>query len=457
LYFRHLDRGVEWKVEVVEGEISIGCSETATVPVPDSSLAAREIAITRKDDGYYVSDVSRKGRLVIQGAVAAEGRLKDGDRFRVGRLAALFLEVAPAENGQVEITRERTAAPPAVVLENAEKRRPGEKQEPRQRPPAAVPRSTWLGVLVAAFLAGLCIGILAWTRSNPTARAPEDGSHAAPTAKQTVKAPEAGAPKAPAVRPDTLETAIHDLQASLQKNGTPRAATPNALPAKYELGPISDPTASRIALVRLCLDLTGRPPTREEERQLLPLDFEKRWRAIWDRAVQEGGPNPALTGSVEAQFQELLGRAATSSEANEVASLASPERPFAFWISSLDEYRRPDRRRPRAPHVSAKSFIVDLVDRPPRSPEEVEAVAAAIAEPGSLVEAARTLAHSVPPPGHDAKPGVAWEDELVRFLLRAPTDAERKQLPALLDGLPEGSRRTWLRIALATLDEYGTY
>src|SRR6185503_19101735 len=110
-------------------------------------------------------------------------------------------------------------------------------------------------------------------------------------------------------------------------------------------------------------------------------------------------------------------------------------------LTASSEYRSADRRRPRTAGQSARSLIVDLLDRPPESEDEVREVEKALAaDSGSA--AARVLAFSeqattalpeLPPDGSgDPDPARrAWiEEECRRFLGRTPADGGVRALLA---------------------------
>ncbi len=445
LLCRHLDKRTQWAVAVAEDDFTIGCSEAATIPVPDPGLAAKEVLISRKGERYLLQDVAEKGRVLLGGTVTRAGLLKDGDRFRAGRISILFFENIRTGSGQVELYRDDppgtdedflgldgSIAGPAQVLAGS----PGARGD--------IPGSVRIGVLAVLLAAGFALGAIAirGARAEKSSLVPRQ---ARPVEEKR------SATKPLAAKP--LADALKQLTETLGRPAPP----PPSPPGKYALGILPDATASTVALFRLFLDLAGRPPLRTEERELLPRDHEARWREVLEIARREA-TCADLGLPVEAQFDAWLGRKPSADEVREVNGLLEPARPAAFWIAALEEYRRADRRRPRSPLVRARSFIVDIVDRPPSSAAEVEAVRAALEAPGGVLEAARTLVHApearlAPADG----PEGWWEEERFRFLLRAPVERERQEISRVLSGLEPMERRRWLHIALASLEEYGSY
>jgi hypothetical protein len=157
----------------------------------------------------------------------------------------------------------------------------------------------------------------------------------------------------------------------------------------------------------------------------------------------------------------LLGRAAEEREVQDLIDRVEQGKPAAFWIASTSEYARADRRRVRTTGQRAASLLVDLMERPPASPTEVEVVAASLAVAGQEAAAVRALVHSPKSllSSLEADEGAPawWKEELFRFLLRAPNAGETEEIPRILQGLPKAERRKWFLMALASLPEYREY
>ncbi|MBI4606589.1 MAG: FHA domain-containing protein [Planctomycetes bacterium] len=513
LLCRHIDRRTEWKVVVSGDDFTLGCSAEATVPIPDPGLASKEVLFQRRGDRYLLRDLAEKNRVLLGDAITREALVRNGDRIRVGRVALVFFESEGGTAGQVDLYREEVPAEAGPEPLVAEPPPEPELEEPGGEP--RIPRAAWIGILALALAAGFILGALLLPgRPRETAEAPPRGAAAAGQAVVTTGAPAlapaAGAasprgpasaplgtapapvppsppsplsppappgPKAaqparpgpspvfapplaapPAAEPRPLAEALRDLKAEL-KPRTEERGPPLPPPGKYALGVLQDPTASRVALHRLFLDLAGRPPTRAEARELLPLAHEQRWRRVDEAAARERkGPPPAPPAAAE--LERLLGRKPSSEDVEEVEGLATRERPAAFWITALEEYRSPGHRRPRLGLLLARSLIVDLLDRPPASAAEVDLVVAALEAATAVDAVARVLALSPEsrlPRDESAGPPPWWEEEAHRFLLRAPTAKEREDVPRILARLKKGARRRWLTLALAGLPEYKTY
>jgi len=474
LYCRHLDRRIDWKVTVPDSDFTIGCSESATVPVPDATLSPREVSISKKGERYLLQDLAERGQVLLAGAVTRTGLLKDGDRFRVGRIAFLFIENPKVDSGQVELYRDAT--PTFDVLDGPVPAPPVRRPEPRIPNEVEIPRGVWVGVLILAIFTGMCLGVLFTGGGGSSSSTSAKGAAPEPvTGKREDRPAEPAGGKAideaiarvKSEKPAPAPASPERMRLADAPNGAPDRQPPRSLEARKEsAGPSpslaltldvsKDPAVSRIALFRLFLDLAGRPPTRLEEKELLPLDHDGRWRRIVESAAREG-TLPDMTAPVEAQFFLFIGRKPELEESQEIARLATTERPALYWIAAMDEYRRLDRRRPRPPFARARSFIVDLLDRPPSSPDEVEAVRKALAAPGSILETARTLVHSSRGAQSSSAGAGDLEAEVCRFLLRPLDAGERSKLEAALAGQDAASRRPWLLLALATHEDYEKY
>lgn len=450
LFCRHLDRRTEWKVVVDDSDFTIGFSESATIPLPDETLAPREVRITRKGERYLLQDLAEKGRVILGGTVTRTGLLKDGDCFRLGRVSVLFHDQDQRTGGQVEVFRD---PPPSFdLLESASQSSVVKRSEPLTPDDPEIPRGVWAAVLVLAVFSGLSLGILLWGPPRDTTAAVERATTSM---------------EAPGTLPKSGEQAIARVKeearspvSSLPNRRTPTTepAVPKASPPpQFALEPILEPAAGRLSLFRLFIDLAGRPPTRAEERELLSLNHEAKWQEALDTGRREG-TLPQLTTPLEAQFLDFIGRQPSGVEVQEITGAVTQERPAAFWITALPEYRRVDHRRQRSDSVRARSLIVDFLDRAPSSEKEAETVRAALPQEGTAMEVARALVYSAS--GRQkalAERETTWEAEAFRFLLREPTSAERTELGAAWERLDPAERRIWLLLALATHEDYGKY
>jgi hypothetical protein len=511
LLCHHLEKRTRWGAVITAESSVLGCSAEATVPLPDRSLAPSEAVLYRQGDRHLLRDLAERGRVLVNGALTREAILKDGDRIQMGNIVFVFLENAPRAGKQVSLDTPLESWVRGRHAQGGPESQRGLEPSGTLEPPAEAPRPGILQSLVVTFAVGCLLGILVpilvgalfpqtrpapsgqWIKppgiraeegaggrkeslpgssaedplrklreslnGGPAAAAKEAGRPAGGRGSETGAGPVAqeatalGPPPPTALGP-ALPTA---LGPALPTALGPALSTAPA-PAKFELAPLADPVESRRSLFRLFLDVAGRPPTRGEARDLARVGHDVRWR----RARELCLPSSALAragGTAEAEFQLLLGRAPTAEETEEMTRLTTPDRPAAFWITSLAEYRRADRRRPRGALERAASFIVDFLDRPPASEAELDLVVKALDSPGAALEVARVLAHSGESriPGGEEDCALWWEEEHFRFFLRPPTDGERAEIPRRLDGLAKGERRRWFLCVLAIKKEYESY
>jgi hypothetical protein len=484
LYCRHLDKRTQWKVLAGES-FTLGFSNAASVPIPDGSLAPREVIVSRSGDRYVLRDLAERGRVLLNGAVAREAHLEDGDRMQVGRVSILFLDDARIRGGEVDLYPRE--AGPEMEAKRWETLEAEGDRDPRPAEPEREERKgrALVTCFAIALIAGFAIGLLAIRVPDAPDRAPRAGAKAIPAmieerdppapppgAEAAAPAPEEGDPgRRIPVDGATLEK-LDEIRRQAeegtkppprQEEGTPakasarlEAATPRTggTPARAE----SAATAadrSRLALFRLFLDLAERPPTREEEGALSPLPHAERFQRILETARREGLPvEPGLP--VPALFQLWIGRPPSAAELAEITSASSSRHAASLWISSLPEYSSFERRRTRSVRQRARSLIVDLLDRPPAGDAEVELVETALREPRSLEHVSRTLLLS-PESKLADEAGGRWETEFFRFLLREPGPAERAEIGRLLEGLPAAEARRRLALALVDFPEYRSY
>ena len=411
LICRHLDKRTEWRVVVNEDSFTVGYSEAATVPIADSSLAAKEIFVSKADGRYFFRDLAEKNRVLLNDALAREGLLKDGDRLRLGRVSLLFFDDPPREAGEVDLFREEAEVEADFRREGAleagnvdvEARGdgfPGDGFPVHGSSVDGFPREgmgkLWRYFLVSGSLGlGILLGFATTRQDLVLSSAPK------PPGK-------ARAPDAKALAPSSLE----------------EKASPTPPVARTPAAPL-DPVASRGAFFRQFLDLAERPPTRGEERELFPLEPEAQKPRILEIAARENSsPRPRVPAE------------------NTV---------------------RAEKRRERSPNQRAKSFLVDCLDRPPASPAEVALVTEALKAQGAALDVARTLVFSIEcrlrpiEAGSAQDTGKWWEEEFFRFFLRPPTALERQEISPILERMPREKRRRWLVVALASLPEYEGY
>jgi hypothetical protein len=405
LICQHLDKRTEWKVVVNEDSFTLGCSEGATVPIPDSSLEAKEIFVSKAGERYFFRDLAEKNRVFLNGTLTREGHLTDGDRLRLGRITLLFYDEPPRGGGEVDLFREAAPDEHGVSREpRLEAEEGGEALDPRESFAGGFQKVKGPLLLLGSLALGALLGALGSRKETSLTSDPTPAAQADPAASKALAAP-------------------------IEGDGG-KKAPPTPSPAPFPAPP-TDPVASRGALFRQFLDVTGRPPTRGEERDLLGAETDVRKQRILEIAGREnGGPRPPLPPA----------SAASQASGGGVGS-----------------------RRERSPDQRARSFLVDCLDRAPPSPADVAVVAEALKVQGAALDVARTLVYSMecrlpPSEARGARDGSQWwEEEFFRFLLRLPTASEREEISLTLERAPREERRRWLVIALASLPEYGSY
>jgi hypothetical protein len=514
LYCRHLDKRTQWKVATGDS-FTIGFSSAASVPIPDRNLAPREVGVSRSGDRYVLRDLAERGRVLLNGLATREGLLEDGDRVQVGRISILFLDDARVGGGEVDLYPRETG-PDADARRWELLEAEGDHAPPVVRSHAVEQRrSTFILCVAISLIVGLAIGVVVIRPPRAPSRPPQTGGttaestpkNASPGSAGPVKRIAAGGAGSPAVderpsakdpAPPSHPTAPPDGDAAggarpeekgartldeirrltgegdepagtpAPETGEPAKTSARTEPAAADAASPSAPApaivrreaisaaeaASRFALFRLFLDIARRPPTRQEERTMLRLPHEERFRRVMETARREGSPEPPL--SIEPIFQLWIGRPPSPQEVREIAAASSPERPPALTISSRPDYASPERRRPRSMRQQARSLIVDLLDRPPSSEAEVALVESALRQPRTLDELARTLVHS-PESRLGEDPADSWESEFFRFFLRAPGPAERREIERAIEGLPAKAAARYLALALVSFPEYRSY
>jgi len=211
----------------------------------------------------------------------------------------------------------------------------------------------------------------------------------------------------------------------------------------------------RRLIVRLHIDLAGRPPTREELREFEKLSREEIWYEIARRSgkVSEAGKTPEKP---EEMFSRVVGRRPAPAEMTALLDAARGDLDhFAAAAGTSAFYASAEHRRKRGEAVLARSLFTDLVGYPPRSAEEETVLAALRDSRDGVGPVARKLADSQgslagPRPG---EPLGDWVDDVyARLLLRPPTPEERKAGA----GAGREGWRGWLA-GIASSAEYATY
>ncbi|MBN1442074.1 MAG: FHA domain-containing protein [Planctomycetes bacterium] len=340
--------------------------------------------------------------------------------------------------------------PLADVLSEAERDLARRLSRRPLAPPPSRPGVGSPAVLVIAGAVLIALGFaLGWlvrgwvpAGSPPEPSRPSGG--AAPGAPSAASsAPSGSAPGAAAA----LEGAAEDSSSN--------AAAPAAWWTLLEGSPadLSDPESSRRALYRLCLDLLGRPPVRDELRRWLPLPHEERWRQVSQAARdgEAGGRDPLPTGAAEV-FERIFGRAPLPGEVERlvaVAAVRGVEPGQAIASSQLYASSRLVRARGR--NRWARSLWVDVLDRIPDE-KNVETLLGALEQTGDERELVRVLVYSahakVGPQDADLALAEWIRETFARFLLRFPTQAEERQALEEIQRSPEGWRDVVQSLAL---------
>ena len=513
---------------------TIGRSRDSSVSIPHRSVSKTHLELERTPGGYSFRDLASKNGTFLNEERRQNGVLRDGDVVRLGKVRITFRDLpaakpdgapvsasAPAIGASAPAGATSAAAGPATAAAGSASAPTGSASAPARRSPApaigaAIPapgafvpsraERRWRRRLISLGVGALGIGLGLLVGRIGSLLAPPDpasqGAKPSLLAGGPVSAPadgRTGIAANPATRQVPPSFSREDGGSAGAPPGVPSFAGP-PLPAKPPLElapkaeavlpagpgaeaagvaaswvsdlerPYTDPGESSRVLFRLFLDVLGRPPTRGEAREFLPLEHAERWSRL-----RKLGGAPAEIEGARTHFRTFLGR--DPSIVEEVAlrvvargdshprgKVSAPDP--GLLLTSSGEYRSADRRRLRTRTQWARSLIVDLLDRPPESEEEVREVEKAIGEhPGPA--AARVLAFSkdataaLPDlPGEEsgsAKSAArSWiDEEFRRFFERAPAEAEVRALLAELKPGKEGPRR--IRLALADSPGYRSY
>ncbi len=429
------------RVRVSGERIFVGSSPESTIAIPHPSVSPVHVIVTRNVGGYCFQDLWSEAGTFLNGQRREQGALRPGDVLRIGQATLTIIEADIAPPG---------ASPP-----------PAEAGTSRRLKSLGSGGRLILGG-VGLVAAGLVLGVLAGWGASPSSTArPEIAGPAGAT-----KAAQVEAPKEEAAAPTKEEAGIEGTEATTVAGDATEAGeaerTASALLEGLRRPPVG-PDEARRTLQRLCLDLLGRPPTRAEAREWLPLSHEERWKKIAAEIDPPGGD------PVEEAYRRFLARPPADRERQAFASsrLGAAANGFAgigLLLTASDEYRRADHRRPRSLDQRARGLLVDFLDRPPASEEEVRELAEALREASPLDRVLRILAFSpeatraLPPLGFSAArsgSGPAAREwlstEFFRFTGRPASEAELRALEKeVRDG--EGARRA--RLVLA---EHGAY
>lgn len=82
-------------------ETTIGRDPAADVPIDEPSASRRHAVIVRSRDGFYLRDLGSTNGTFLHGLLhGREKRLKEGDRFRIGRTEFLFHDLPTRARGR---------------------------------------------------------------------------------------------------------------------------------------------------------------------------------------------------------------------------------------------------------------------------------------------------------------------------------------------------------------------
>ncbi len=495
------DAKISQRFLVREERFAIGRLRSSAVPIRDKSVSKTHVMISRTPTGYIFQDLFSRNGTYLNEERCDSGVLRSGDVLRLGRINITFLIDEDLERAATP----GEAPPPRSSEESADTQAipvkpaggpPGALAPGRDPSVASLPRASADRVLqrdlerrmrflvaLGTGAVGLLIGFLVARIDSVTG--PEMKAAHAP-------GPPAAGPREAADPDSAADAESREAAPALDPRGQELEVLDSEEEARVEeiaaelredlRRPYSDPQESRRVLFRLFLDLVARTPTRAEERDLLPLGHEERWRRIAGLAASE-------TGGRTEEFKRYLGREPAPLEIRAVGKGIAPgaeagtedgapgpgELEAGLLLTASKEYRSADFRRPRSLGQKAGSLIVDLLDRPPSSAEESQDLEKAL-ERFPCGKVARVLALSsegcraLPASTASADPrgigtGPQGEDgvslrewvlaEIQRFLLRSPSEAEIEKVMEEVRKSEDGPRR--LRIALASLAEYRRY
>jgi hypothetical protein len=499
--------GLRRLITVRKERFTIGRSPTADISIPDENISEVHLVIARGPSGHTFEDLWSASGTYRNGEKQGSGVLQEGDVLRIGRAEILFRAVeTKADPGPAEVPKPaerkeaftvpgldwRTRAPEGDLGVSAIRGRIEKENRILRIVTAHKTASVTIVLGGIALVALLMLGNMGYLYRvvQEGLRGNEEAVEIRSPARKGEAETEIAAAKAEPGRGearDPAEEILDDLSQAPDR-------------------PYLDAGESERVLFRLFLDILGRPPTRPEVESMGMLPHRARWDAIQKLAAR-GGKRAAPTGApgsvkkaASAAFRRFLGRSPKRDEERAAELLLDPKAgqtgppgprtDLGLLLSASDRYRSAEFRRRRGAGRMAASFVVDLLDRPP-TPEEARDIENTIDEVSTAAAIGRILAYSpggegalasfptptapllkqrgseAVPAGGDARAKgggapegfIGWaRAEARRFLLREPTAAEIGEIVAACAGArdPKDAAR-WTRIALAGLEEYGSY
>lgn len=91
------DSPVTWPLG--SSEVLIGRQDSCDIVVPDPDTSRRHARISRRDDGWWISDLESTNGTFVNGKVIKERRLVSGDRIRIGGTEFEFDETPSGTGG----------------------------------------------------------------------------------------------------------------------------------------------------------------------------------------------------------------------------------------------------------------------------------------------------------------------------------------------------------------------
>jgi predicted component of type VI protein secretion system len=510
LYYPEKEK--RWKVDVEGDSFAIGRSRDSQVCLPHTSVSKKHLLVERKGKRYVFRDLGSKNGVIVNGFRMSKGTLEDGDELQIGSLFITFysdggpaIVPAPAvtrgdaraanggaaandaaglahprdgEDAPVRLGVPETPILPQLSVDDLERELEGSSDEPagtatlhisrddprlhyllrqpvrrrpdgdeeweksqaeRGQPKASGPNPFRRGAILLGMGACLSVGLLLGYLGGKL-----DGN--APSAGEVVPAASTR-PAAQSAQPPAVQ---------------PAPAAPAAPEYPWAPADLRDAGTAKRMIVRLFLDLAGRPPIRDELARLDKASPEK----IYDAARSQipTGPEaspPRLSDNLPEVFERLMGRKPAGPEDEKIRQESGGDADhYAFALATSAAYCDPSRKRPRTKEQLARSLLVDLLAELPerakvtktlaaidsKAPNAVQAVAVAIA---GVADASRAG------PREKVSPEDWLRDAYARLLLRQPSATELASAKTQLSSGPDAWRA--ILSELASREEYLSY